>query len=89
MIVCYNIGILLYQFYNHILLDSVYESRNYLNGENRPEIGNNMKNEAYLNTYLFVKYYRLYRMYCIFKLQEMFDICIVFDLYIAKINLNR
>lgn len=55
-----------YQFYNYILLDSVYKNCNYLNEENRCEIENNMKREAYLNSQLFLKGYRLYRMYCIY-----------------------
>lgn len=34
---------------SNILLDSVYRNYNYLNDQNRYEIENNMKREAYLN----------------------------------------
>ena len=42
-------NISVYQFYNYILLDSVYRNYNYLNDQNRYEIENNMKRETYLN----------------------------------------
>ena len=132
-------NISVYQFYNYILLDSVDKNCNYLNEENRYEIENNMKREAYLNSQLFLKCYRLYRMYCIYvfkfygreeyesikkvfnvfyeneskdrlfnkfkmfkedkkllntyrfnniKLQEMFDICNIFDYYNNQLKIN-
>lgn len=132
-------NISVYQFYNYILLDSIYRNYNYLSDQNRYEIENNMKREAYLNSMLFFKCYRLYRMYCIYvfkfygkkeyesvmkafnifyekesknwlvnkcktfeedkellntcrfndiKLQEMFDICNLFDLYSIKMGVK-
>ena len=37
---------------SNILLDSVYRNYNYLNDQNRYEIENNMKREAYLNWFI-------------------------------------
>lgn len=68
LIVSYNMGIIFYQSVggNENLYDGyIYLSKN-LKEENRCEIENNMKREAYLNSQLFLKGYRLYRMYCIY-----------------------